>query len=422
MDLDQFGQPSQVDANTAGVTGYNLGDMLNMPSFYGGWSREMPSTILDMALTKVASRPHSILGRYFSVDMSSCRHPYMPQLRSAIGVFEKTTHVDPAMSLVRLRHTLVVHLRSGDSGGVEKTFLDGLRKVASRKNIKLVLFLCGVHTDTRYATNEQAMRKLHIDLGIIARCFARSTDLRFHVSMSTDDDLTLMSHATNLFVHKGGFSALGALVCEGTVFFTELMRKHVNSVEFRSLLRYPEYLSSSLVTQRNQILDRVARVQPSCCYFKQLSGHPITICSNLESFNSSKCWLLVHDDDLSLDAYGSRILDCSVRKLQCKQISADCLPDFFKQAGIMHPPALLALRSKSPSDVRAILHGILRLGKDQYPTQVHFSLGSEDEPAESWLEILTTLTSNMSFEVVLREPHGEILLAIPGATPNLAFR
>jgi hypothetical protein len=209
---------AHLDGSDARNAGYNLGDLLNMPYLQGAWRRSphhSPFTLERM--NRIASRcPSSILAIYCRDRPADEPVPCIPRLRAAVMEYsgiEPHAPGDRLRSLLRDSRCLCVHVRTGDldAGGVFNAVVHKLSKKFER-----VILLCGLHLDQHFRSHEYKKRTLVQDVNAMLRSSPNAYLYLDH----PDAHLCAMLLAGNLLVHRGGFSAIGAIVATGRVYAT----------------------------------------------------------------------------------------------------------------------------------------------------------------------------------------------------------
>jgi len=208
--------------------GYNIGDLLNMPSLHNIWN-QMPHADESM-LQKMhligSNYENSILNIYCkNREHTGEIVPNIPLIQKAVDQFtneQKHTYSD-MLSLIQTPTTLCVHVRNGDLD-TEEVFIKRIVDMAT--NYTHVILLTGVHLDEAYKNND--MKKANI-INTINSILEQRHNIYVYLN-TADVHLSLMRNATNLLLHKGGFSCLGSIVASGNLFITDLFThvKHSN--------------------------------------------------------------------------------------------------------------------------------------------------------------------------------------------------
>ena len=305
--------PSDVDNVTdVSATGYNLGDMLNMPSYYADWSpiwyrHELEGHDFGKAVIKIANRKNTILGHYYHEDFPDmgtmiplCRYPYIPRVKASLKRRASTyifrQHVDPYIDTsVRLNDTLSVHVRSGDRGVVSDLYISALMSLVPQ--FRMVVLFGRVHHDVRGGSISTHVSEYLKSWDLISEKLATVNVVTVFASQHADMDIYLMSNAMHLLVHRGGFSSLAALVCSGYVYYTDELDYVMSKPEYFHQVKHPIYVSPT--GQRSEhigslLLDIPHLVEPSCCVFSSFGTEleKSNICYNIPEISQPGCWIL----------------------------------------------------------------------------------------------------------------------------------
>ena len=170
--------------------GYNIGDLLNMPSLHNIWN-QMPHADESM-LQKMhligSNYENSILNIYCkNREHTGEIVPNIPLIQKAVDQFTnewKHTYSD-MLSLIQTPTTLCVHVRNGDLD-TEEVFIKRIVDMAT--NYTHVILMTGVHLDEAYKNND--MKKANI-INTINSIFNTSSPV-------------LLSSSTNYLVSAAG--------------------------------------------------------------------------------------------------------------------------------------------------------------------------------------------------------------------------
>lgn len=218
QDIQIYGKSLINDETGAG---YNIGDLLNLPSLSGYWKanpHNSPEELERLYLVGNAY-PQSILSYY--IEARPAYEP-VPNLYRVIGAVNKyivnSTLLPELIRVMNQESVLCVHIRCGDKE-VEPSFLNLIVDLA--KDYRFVYIFSGLHLDERFATNTIKTRKFADAMNYVLE----KTSNVSVILAEPDVHLSLMSKSKHLLLHKGGFSAIGTLVCEGTIYITKFMEK-----------------------------------------------------------------------------------------------------------------------------------------------------------------------------------------------------
>ena len=247
MEVSEVGRPHEAYSDIHSGFGYNLGDLLNMPSFIKPYQSVWPpggsKELREVAIAIRDSHPNSIVGRYFhNTSALGGRLPDAVHLRSVVYSYGQSISVSLDKYLATTidnPSTLLVHIRSCDKNLLHKTFLNYARHLSFRFEHFVLMGQC--HNDTRFSSVNTALKNLKMSFDLMARSISHETTVSLFPRGTADDHLFAMSRATNLLVHRGGFSALGALTCRGNVFFSRDMSAFTENHEFMNLVLHPNF-------------------------------------------------------------------------------------------------------------------------------------------------------------------------------------
>jgi hypothetical protein len=222
--------------------GYCIGDLMNMPSLMSPprFPTHGVKRLIDAAHTVAQLNPTTFIGIYYNVYNKSCPIPYIPKVHWAINEYgrRKYRSDSESLSLVRNETTLLVHVRSGDRGAISTSYKSHIMKLSS--SFETICLIGGVHADRLSAPENVSKANLNDDFNNITATLS-GLGKRVHVRTTKlpDDDFYLMYSAANLLVHKGGFSAIGGLVCKGRVFFANELKVYTRNPEYFKQLNHP---------------------------------------------------------------------------------------------------------------------------------------------------------------------------------------
>lgn len=326
--------------------GYNLGDLFNTPSFVGLWNPFGNRELVDAGKEVGRHLPRSIIGLYYNNVTAGkehhwqrCREPNLARVRRAM-LLAQMHHPHPSphlVTLVRSPDTLVVHVRSGDKGQISEAYAHQTAHLS--RNFSSVVLLGQVHGDKRYDTGD-ALKTLRGALHRLAGTLVLSRPgLQVAYGSSTaDHDLYLMSEASHLLVHRGGFSSLAALLCRGNVFYTAEFghgqlfqangRVEPAHATFLSMIGKPQPLPPTLGsrTEWTAWFDLMGPVSPSCCVFSVfgVGDGEKAVCMNAPAFGGATtagadCWIasIGSNGDFSFEDSVFRQTACQIHTFDC---------------------------------------------------------------------------------------------------------
>ena len=231
---------------------YNLGDLFNMPSYSSQWSGTWPKTqraarLLDKGRQLALQKNQSLLAFYYrdNNDFLSpdARYPNVSRLRLAVGEFGRqyiANNASPHFVAARKNSTLLVHVRSGDIGNISTDFVQCVLNLSV--SFDMTILMGGVHANNNkmWLSKEIALNNFAKDMHHLVReSHKRGINAVIHYGKNPDADLYLMSIASNLLLHRGGYSALGGLLNSGKTFFYSDREQFLSQPEYYQYLRHP---------------------------------------------------------------------------------------------------------------------------------------------------------------------------------------
>jgi hypothetical protein len=107
-----------------------------------------------------------------------------------------------------------VHVRSGDKD-TENDFINLISRLSHK--FKKIILLSGIHLDIHFRNNENKIQNFQKTINSILN----HNNNIFIFLNSADVHLSIMSKASNLLLHKDGFSSLGSILSTGELFVTK---------------------------------------------------------------------------------------------------------------------------------------------------------------------------------------------------------
>ena len=285
--------------------GYNVGDILNMPSFTnaGVWAQKgNPYTdTVSGNLARVYDK--SVLGLYFAgqnykTDQKYERSPSLERIALAVE-FHGTWFMDEQAKgfcddLLTKESTLLVHLRSCDYDQVPLSYVHNILKVS--KDFDTVVLTGGCHADERYATRDDATSNLVESVDKVynqMREHGTECKLRYFPNYNVDDALYAFRVASNLLVSKGGFAAVGSLLSQGNVYLDQEMKPYYDNVDFRHWMSNPKLLWNRENNEYAAIFDKMAKVVPTNCLFETFgTGDESKRMCMAPFIHEESCWIM----------------------------------------------------------------------------------------------------------------------------------
>lgn len=206
----------------------------------------MPDSILGIyAELENAKDCYTLLTNNVTKNRRPCTiMPDQNLLSSAVTLWGKRNPSKASEGLAHLygnKKVLLVHLRSGDKGGIgfPKGVYESIQEVS--QDFQKIVMITGVHADVRFKPQNESITNLHTDLKELSAKLS-FPNLEFYPHKDADVHIYMMQKAKHLFLHKGGFSAIGGLVNEGTVYFTRLFDVAYNVSLFENLMQKEEVI------------------------------------------------------------------------------------------------------------------------------------------------------------------------------------
>jgi len=215
---------------------YNIGDILNTPWYWTGGNWPIKKLRPDHQ-NAVDHHKGSIGNIYFSSRPEDEDIPNEDRIRESTDEYikrngEKFQHL---IDIVSNEKTLTAHIRSGDSGVIDEGTVEKIKGLAS--DYDKIFILSGIHSDKNWFTDiEQPKTTLNQSLDIIKAALGDKAIFDFS---NADVHLCLMRKASNLFLHKGGFSMLGGILFQGKNLYIS------NLIESRQKEHYTKHLSKN---------------------------------------------------------------------------------------------------------------------------------------------------------------------------------
>ena len=205
-----------------------------MPSYWAGWARNPHNNDEGYGAFKDACNKfnNSIFYNYCNsrTDESELI-PNVNRIRESVDLYIENNYnnLDNLLKKVKDPNTLCVHLRSGDKGIIEDSFISTIYTISHNYN-KIIIF-AGIHSDTRFNNLDDSKNNLLISISKIVI----DKDIEINLE-NADIHLCLMRHANNLLLHKGGFSILGSILFSGNnLYATSLFEPRNNNELIDSL-------------------------------------------------------------------------------------------------------------------------------------------------------------------------------------------
>ena len=216
--------------------GYNLGDLLEMPSLYLSkktmtfWKKKFHEENEKMTTNEIRQfmmnvYPNSILSYYFSSSIPENESlPNKNRLLNAIKMYEnmitdETIH--KCIKFIKNKDVLCVHLRCGDTSLENEDDKDfdtrQTNYVANiAKKFKYVIIFTGIipgYSSTLGYENVRTAAYKHLKLML-----NKIPNSRVFLHGTIDDHLSILQHSENVLLHRGGISQILSIICKNKIF------------------------------------------------------------------------------------------------------------------------------------------------------------------------------------------------------------
>lgn len=212
-DIKIFGKDIDGDPSNAG---YTIGDALNMPFLWEMWNAtpHNDDTTLKRFMLISENYKNSIVYYYNKHRPRDEPIPNIQRICNAVDMYSQNHDIDnDFIKKIKSNHILCVHIRSGDLD-VHPKVIDTIQALSQL--YEEVYIFSGIHLDQNHRSNND---KISSFMGVMNNLL---TNKKFKLLLAEPDiHMVLMREAKNLFVHRGGYSALGAILCKGNVFASE---------------------------------------------------------------------------------------------------------------------------------------------------------------------------------------------------------
>jgi len=178
----------------------------------------------------------SIFSNYWNSRPENESIPHIPRIIDSVQQYVNKTNnkYTDIYDIVRKDTTLCVHIRSGDLD-VTMDYKNVIKKMS--KCFDTVIILGGVHFDQVFRNRENKIRAFVHQSNLILQ----QNHNIYSFLDKPDVHIAVMSQSSNLLLHYGGFSAIGAIVCSGKLYATKLFH-HVNCKGWKEKVNKPYIL------------------------------------------------------------------------------------------------------------------------------------------------------------------------------------
>jgi hypothetical protein len=198
---------------------YNIGDLTRMPFYYEELDKKTYNENKTEYIVKYINSnkiyhevyPQSIFSNYIKLleekKIQDIELPDIHSLQKATDTFYENnkSKIDKFFNEINNEKTLFVHIRSGDKGHIPDIFINNIKQLESK--YEKVVILYGIH-------NSDADNAINTIIKDFEK-FDNTNNKYIFNNSEPDIHLCFFRKCKNLFVSRGGFSALGCLLFEG---------------------------------------------------------------------------------------------------------------------------------------------------------------------------------------------------------------
>jgi hypothetical protein len=157
--------------------------------------------------------------------------PNIQLINYSLNIFieENKDKLIDIFNIVKDPNTCCVHIRNGDLP-TETDFINNIIQFSYK--FEKIILLSGIHSDT-YFRDENG--KINNFINTINSILNKRDNIFIYLD-SPDVHLSVMMNASNLLIHKGGFSCLGSIVSTGNLYITKYFETFANHNIWKSLV------------------------------------------------------------------------------------------------------------------------------------------------------------------------------------------
>ena len=208
--------------NKFGVTGYNIADLLNMPYYWAGWNQNPHNDMnyYKIALDTAKNNPETILGKYYSLRTDDEVIPNLKRVSDTVDEYINENNIlkMDIISKIIDSKTLTVHLRSGDFGIVSQSYLNVIKKMSAKFDNVIILSGVNRNINTNDNSNHNNNSKQSLLLSY-KQILSINNNINIYIDIP-DIHISIMRLASNLLIHRGGFSVLGSFINNNNIYYT----------------------------------------------------------------------------------------------------------------------------------------------------------------------------------------------------------
>jgi len=223
-----------------GHSGYNLGDLLNMPYIFESWGQNYyhaDKHIYTNAINTAKNNPETILNIYYTSRPETENIPNVCRILDSTDIFlQKSKLLSNVIvnEYILSDDSIVCLLRVGSSsdfGDIDSTYCDIISFMS--RSYKNVIILSGVgrhiYTDENADYIKESKKNL---VKCVNKLCSLSNNIYYINNITPDEQLCIMKLAKNLLVHRGGFNLLGVLLCSGNIYATpDFLKYYTNRLK-----------------------------------------------------------------------------------------------------------------------------------------------------------------------------------------------
>jgi len=218
---------------------YNLGDILNIPLKTDIYNKNWNPTKCKHCRSNkrfqeyIDKYPNTILEKYYNLtlkkNLNIKNRPNFEVLKDVLSTYE-----NPLLKY-NTDNILIVHIRAGDKGKVESDYINKIIELIKSIKPDYVILLGNFHNSINYKHNPNLLSEGKKDIEDILKTMQKHCSNVLHLKHNdADTDLVIMYNAPHLLVHKGGYSALGAFVCKGNVYYSNQYLHLKETLKYRN--------------------------------------------------------------------------------------------------------------------------------------------------------------------------------------------
>lgn len=207
-----------------GETGYNIGDLLNMPFYWANWEQNPHAFpyIYELSKKTAQDNPSTILGKYYLLrENEEEKIPNLNRLCISIDKYIEDNNFknNEIIKFLNDPNVLFVHVRSGDYGVISNQFKNIVLNLS--KKFSKVILISGVNR-SHHHTDENSEHNLfsrHNLLTSFNELLKLNSNIYIYLN-EPDYHICCMRLCKNILIHRGGYSIIGSFVCNGIIYYT----------------------------------------------------------------------------------------------------------------------------------------------------------------------------------------------------------